>query len=93
MGNTHVDSGGSDSEVTMPYEKVSTGKGKYNVRNKETGKVHARGTTGAKADAQMRLLRGAEHGMVPRTTRQASGIDKERQAGPKTHKTSKGGRR
>ena len=27
---------------------------------------HAKGTTKAKAEAQMRLLRGIEHGMVPR---------------------------
>lgn len=90
MGTPPADSGDGDSEVIMPYEKVSAGKDKYNVRNKETRKVHARGTTKGKADAQMRLLRGVEHGMVPRTTRQVSGIDKERKAGPKTHKTGKG---
>ena len=32
--------------------------------------VHAKSTTKAKAEAQMRLLRGVEHGMKPRTTRE-----------------------
>jgi len=75
----------------MPYEKVSVGHGKYNVVNKDTGEVHARGTTSGKADAQMRLLRGVEHGMVPKTTRQAAGLDKESKTHAKTHK--KGGRK
>ena len=78
----------------MPYEKVSTGKGKYNVRNKESGKVHARGTTSAKADAQMRLLYGVEHGMKPRTTRQAAGLDRENKTRAKAVKSGRGrGRR
>ena len=38
----------------------------HQVRNKATGKVHAKSTTKAKAESQIRLLRGVEHGMVPR---------------------------
>jgi len=45
----------------MPY-KVSKVKGDgYRVANRETGKVHAKGTSKAKADAQIRLLNAKEH--------------------------------
>jgi hypothetical protein len=54
----------------MPWEmvKITEGKnkGKYRVRNKQTGKVHAKATSKANAEAQLRLLRGVEHGMVVR---------------------------
>jgi hypothetical protein len=73
----------------MPYEKVSVGHGKYNVVNKDTGEVHARGTTSGKADAQMRLLRGVEHGMKPRTTTEAAGLKAESKTHAKAHKKGK----
>lgn len=52
----------------MPYRlrKVGT---RYEVVNTRTGRVHAKHTTKAKAEAQLRLLRGIEHGMVPRRRR------------------------
>lgn len=49
----------------MPYEIVRHAKDDYSVVNAETGKVHAKHTSRAKAEAQVRLLRGVEHGMVP----------------------------
>jgi hypothetical protein len=48
----------------MPYKEKKLPSGKYQV--KSPSGVHAKGTTKVKADAQMRLLRGIEHGMVPR---------------------------
>ena len=48
----------------MPYQERKTKSGGYSVRG--PGGVHAKNTTKAKADAQIRLLRGVEHGMVPR---------------------------
>jgi len=53
----------------MPYKKTSVGGGKVRVTG--PGGVHAKATTPAKAAAQIRLLHGVEHGMKPRTTRQA----------------------
>ena len=52
----------------MPYaiRKVKDG---YKVVNTATGKVHAKHTSRARADAQLRLLRGVEHGMKPRRRR------------------------
>jgi len=54
----------------MPWatEKITSGpnKGKYKVRNTQTGVVHAKATSKANAEAQIRLLRGVEHGMEPR---------------------------
>lgn len=84
----------------MPYEKVKVDG--YKVRNKETGRVHAKDTSKARAAAQVRLLRGVEHGMVPRsargrsnpgtsrpqTTRQAAGLDKETRVHKSKHKQS-----
>lgn len=46
----------------MPYKIVKSGD-KYKVINEKTGKVHAKGTTKAKAEAQIRFLGGIEHGM------------------------------
>lgn len=55
----------------MPYSivKVTSGKnkGKYRVVNKQTGKVHAKATSKANAEAQVRLMIGVEHGMKPRS--------------------------
>lgn len=47
----------------MPYAVISVGGGKYKVVNTSTGKIHAEKTTKDKAEAQLRLLRGVEHGM------------------------------
>jgi len=50
----------------MPYcmDKKATG---YIVRNIETGKEHSKKPIPkARAEAQMRLLQGIEHGMVPK---------------------------
>ena len=49
----------------MPYKTRKVGKGKVRVVNKATGRVHAKATTPAKAQAQMNLLRGVEHGWEP----------------------------
>ena len=52
----------------MPYKivsKVIGGEVKYAVKNTQTGKTHGY-TTKTKAEAQMRLLYGVEHGMIPR---------------------------
>jgi hypothetical protein len=49
----------------MPYETVKDyklGKAVYAVRNTMTGEKHG-WTTKEKAEAQMRLLYGVEHGM------------------------------
>ena len=43
---------------------LSAGGGMYKVVNSSTGKVHAERTTKAKAEAQLRLLRGVEHGTL-----------------------------
>lgn len=71
----------------MPYatRKVDG----YQVKNTRTGKVHAKGTSKAKAEGQVRLLRGVEHGMVPRTTRQAAGLGAKGSRGAKRHNPSK----
>jgi len=54
----------------MPYviRKVRN-KDCYQVKNKVTGKVFAKCTTRERAEKQVRLLRGVEHGMVPRRQR------------------------
>lgn len=48
----------------MPYEVRKHGSG-YEVINKDTGEVHARHTTKAKAEAQVRLLEGVDHSWQP----------------------------
>ena len=51
----------------MPYEIVQKGQKGYVVKNTETGKEHSnKPIPKARAQAQMRLLYGIEHGMVPR---------------------------
>ena len=57
----------------MPYSIQDAGGGKFKVVNRESGNVHSKATTKAKAEAQVRLLHGVEHGMKPRTTRQVIG--------------------
>ena len=47
----------------MPYKETKTGSGRYKVTSPNG--VKAKSTSKAKADAQMRLLRGVEHGWHP----------------------------
>ena len=49
----------------MPYAILPVN-GAFKVVNTATGQVHAEHTTRPKAEAQVRLLRGIEHGMKPR---------------------------
>jgi hypothetical protein len=49
----------------MPYGTRKVKGGRVKVVNKATGRVHAKATTPAKAEAQMNLLRGVEHGWEP----------------------------
>lgn len=53
----------------MPYKTTRVRGGKVKVTG--PGGIHAKATTPAKAAAQIRLLHGVEHGMKPRTTREA----------------------
>jgi hypothetical protein len=50
----------------MPYALEKVG-GKFKVINKDSGKVHAKGTSSKNAKKQMRLLQGIEHGMKLRS--------------------------
>lgn len=45
----------------MPYELKKVGK-LWSVINTQTGEVHSKGTTKAKAEAQIRLLEQIKHG-------------------------------
>ena len=50
----------------MPY-MIKKVKGGYKVVNMETGKEHSKkGIPKSRAEAQMRLLQGIEHGLIPR---------------------------
>ena len=49
----------------MPYRVKPVGGGRYRVVNAETGAIKARRTTRARAQRQVNLLRGREHGFVP----------------------------
>jgi hypothetical protein len=48
----------------MPYEIRRKGS-RYQVVNSDTGEIHAHATTKAKAEKQLKLLRGVEHGWTP----------------------------
>jgi len=49
----------------MPYEMVKLPKSTfYKVRNIKSGEVSAKKTTKSKAERQLRLLRGIEHGTL-----------------------------
>jgi len=54
-----------DSTKYMPYA-IRKVKGGYQVKNTQTGKIHAAKTSKANAEAQVRLLQALEHGMIPR---------------------------
>lgn len=49
----------------MPYEIKKIGKS-YSVINKDTKHAFSKHTTKGKAQAQLRLLLGVEHGLKPR---------------------------
>jgi len=49
----------------MPYTLRRKKDGKWQVVNKETGEVHAKGTTHEKAQRQMNLMMATEHGWKP----------------------------
>ena len=49
----------------MPY-KIVKGKLGYTVKNKDTGKVYAKHTTLANAEAQIRLLHAIDSGYTPK---------------------------
>jgi hypothetical protein len=53
----------------MPYAKRKNSDGTYRVVNEDTGDIKMKSGTEEEADKQMRLLRGIEHGMVPRKRR------------------------
>lgn len=59
----------------MPYKETKLPSGKYQVKGPSG--VHAKGTTKKKADAQIRLMQGVEHGMVPRKTGTKGDLDHE----------------
>jgi len=56
----------------MPYQLTRVGKDRYRVTGPSG--VHAKGTTKAKAEAQIRLLRAEEHdpGFRPRKNKRKS---------------------
>jgi len=51
----------------MPYMLQRHHDESYSVVNIETGRVASKHTTKDKAEKQIRLLRGVEHGMTPMT--------------------------
>ena len=56
----------------MPYALIPVGRGDYSVVNTSSGAVHSKHTTKAKAEAQLRLLRGIESGRIARPEAVAS---------------------
>lgn len=50
----------------MPYQVRKNDDDSFRVENTDTGEVHSKHTTKEKAEAQVRLLHGVEHGMKPR---------------------------
>lgn len=49
----------------MPYESIRLKSGKYEVKNKKTGRIAAKGTTAARAELQMNLLNSIDNGYKP----------------------------
>lgn len=63
----------------MPYELEKASARCWIVKNVETGKVHAKCTTKTKAQKQLALLRGVEHGWTPtgkKSTDKGKGVAK-----------------
>lgn len=54
----------------MPY-KIEKRGNKYIIKNKKTGKVKGTHLSRAKAESQMRLLYGIEHGWKPTFSKRA----------------------
>lgn len=54
----------------MPY-KINQVMGGFEVVNAQTGEIHAKHTTKAKAQRQVRLLNATEHGFKPTGRRPA----------------------
>jgi hypothetical protein len=46
----------------MPFEMISLGRGKYEVKNTETGTIHSKHTTKKNAMAQLRILNQVSKG-------------------------------
>ena len=46
----------------MPFEIISLGRGKYEVKNSETGTIHSKHTTKKNAQAQLRILNQVSKG-------------------------------
>jgi hypothetical protein len=72
----------------MPYEINRLPDGAFQVRNKETGNVHAKHTTLAKAKAQIAALHAAEKS-PPKTTREVAGREPETRKAKKRRKRGK----
>jgi hypothetical protein len=49
----------------MPEKMFKLNGNKYMVKNVETGQIHAKGTTKAKAERQMSLLNAIDRGYKP----------------------------
>jgi hypothetical protein len=49
----------------MPYGMFKLNGNKYEVKNVKSGEIHAKGTTKAKAERQMRLLNAIDNGYKP----------------------------
>ena len=60
----------------MPYDIVHFSPKCWGVVNVETGRVHSKCSTKKNAEAQIRLLRGVEHGMVVRKRGKGAGEQK-----------------
>ena len=58
----------------MPYA-ILPADGGFKVVNTSSGKVHAEHATKENAEAQVRLLRGIEHGMTPRKSKRSLKTD------------------
>ena len=63
----------TQTEILMPYTTTNVGKGK--VRVTSPNGVKAKATTPAKAAAQVRLLRGVEHGWHPTGKKRGGVVD------------------
>ena len=50
----------------MPYEILNFGPKRYGVVNINTGRIHSAHSSLSDAKKQLKLLRGIEHGFVPK---------------------------
>jgi hypothetical protein len=70
----------------MPFEIISLGRGKYEVKNSETGTIHSKHTTKKNAMAQVRLLNEVSKGEGMPTGSASDFVKREKEA---TNKTTK----